>query len=178
MGFLSCVLNLKHGSGDDLCPEHVKRRRVNHHGGMNAFKSATLKQKDLSAGVAHLLGGRANHADCEAQLVRNCGRCKRCADGRGSNDVVTTRMAYAGQAIVFGADPNMQRTRAGAGTEGCGKIGDVVYHGEARLVQTYTEPGGSLLLLKTDLRVRVDAMAKADKLNADGVETFTRRIRL
>jgi hypothetical protein len=68
----------------------------------------------------------------------------------------------------------MQRTGADASTESCGEIADTFFHGEPRLVQSFTEPGASLLFLKTDLRVRVNTMAESDKPIADGVETFSR----
>ena len=48
-----CVVDVKCGNSDDFGTEQVKRRRMHHHGGVNAIKSASLELENLAAGVAH-----------------------------------------------------------------------------------------------------------------------------
>ncbi len=84
---------------------------------MDAFKGAPLKQQNLSAGIADLFGRRPDHADGQAEFVRHFGRGNRCSNGRCGNNVMAARMADAGKTIVLGANCDVQRTRAGAGTK-------------------------------------------------------------
>ena len=71
------VVHFKHGSCDDLRAQHVEGRGMHHHGGMNPSKRAALQQQDLAAGVAHLFGGRADHANGKADLIRHLRRGQR-----------------------------------------------------------------------------------------------------
>src|SRR5215469_13343326 len=73
-----------------------KRRRMHHHSGVNAIKSATLELQNLATGVAHFLGRSADNGFGETDLVCHLGGSNRCADGRGGNDIVAAGVANIG----------------------------------------------------------------------------------
>src|SRR5262245_24351223 len=96
VGCLPRVVNVEHGSSDDFRTEHVKRRRMHHHGGVNAIESAALELQNLAAGVAHFFGRSADNGYGETDLVSYLGGRNRCADGGGGNDIVAAGVANIG----------------------------------------------------------------------------------
>ena len=87
---------------------------VHHHRGVDAVEGAPVEQEDLAP--AALLGGRAEDAHREAEVVGHPGECQAGADGGGGDDVVAAGMAHAGQRVVFRTDrrPTSGRTRRAA----------------------------------------------------------------
>lgn len=135
---------------------------MHHHGSMDARKRATLQQQNLSAGIAHFFGGRADHVNGKAHFVCNFGRGERRSNRRCGDDVVATGMADTGQAIVFSANANVQRAGSGPGAERRGKVANTLLRSEAGVGQKLTQPIRGLLFLKTQLGMSVDTMAEID----------------
>jgi len=104
---------------------------MHHHRRMHAVKRAPIEHKDLAGGVANFFGGRAQEADCDANLVRHLRQRERRSDaGRGDN-IMAAGVTDAGQAIVFGAEGDVQRTRTEARTQRGWQIAYPALHCEA-----------------------------------------------
>jgi hypothetical protein len=58
----------------------------------------------------------------------------------------------------------VQWSRADARTERGRKLADPLLHVESGIRQRLTKPDGRLLLLETELRMRVDPMAQLDEI--------------
>lgn len=80
----------------------------------------------------------------------------------------------ARQAVVFGANPDVQRTRSDASAKRRGKVANTLFHREAGVSQRLTEPGRGLLFLKAQLGMGMDAAAETDQTVAGGLKTFSR----
>src|SRR5207245_558316 len=78
--------------------------------------------------------------------------------------VVAAGVADRGQAIVLGADRQMQRAVADAGAKRGRQVADATLDHEPRVVERGTEPCRRALLLEAELRVGVDAMAERTEL--------------
>jgi hypothetical protein len=131
MGLFAGAMDVEHRGSDDLGAQHVERCGMDHHRRMDAPKGAALEQQNLAARVSDLLGGRADHADGQPDVIRDpcCG--DGCPDRRGGNDVMAAGVANAGQTVVFRADTDMQRPGSRARPEGGRKVTDAPLHCEA-----------------------------------------------
>ena len=69
---LTGVADLELGAGEERLLDHVHRRRMHHHRGVNAGEHAAVEEEDLAA--AALLGGRADDAHGEADVVGDARR--------------------------------------------------------------------------------------------------------
>jgi hypothetical protein len=86
------------------------RRGVHHHRRVHAVERAPLEQVHLA--TAAFLGRRTDQVQGDAQLVGEWRQRQRGTDGSCGDDVVTTRVADAGQRVVLGADREMERAVA------------------------------------------------------------------
>jgi len=84
----------------------------------------------------------------------------------GRNHVMTAGMSDARQTIILGADGHVQRAFSRARGEGRRHAADAALDCETGAVQGFGQPGGSLLLLETQLRVGVNPMTHRDQLFA------------
>src|SRR5262249_43443582 len=73
-----------------------------------------------------------------------------------------------GERIVFGADGNVERTRAGAGDERGGEVADAALDPEAAGVERVGEPAGGPFLLEGQLGLAVDAAAESEQIGLGG----------
>src|SRR3990170_2430099 len=78
-------------------------------------------------------------------------------------------VADARQGVVLRQEGHPRLAFAVAGAKGGRQLADASLHGEALALQVIGEPGGSLLLLKGDLRVGVDLETDRDELVAAAV---------
>ena len=137
---------------------------MHHHGDRQVVEDSGVEQQDFSA--AELLSGRAQQRNRQTQLVGDVGQCQRGADCRCGNDVVAAGMTDPGQRVVFGADPDSQRTTAEVGakrgvqTAGCrGDLETPLGHQRLRL-------GATAVLGERQLRLGVDRMRQLDEVGA------------
>src|SRR5207249_2392357 len=102
--------------------------------------------------AASLLRRRADHTDRKPDVVGHPRRREPGADGGRRDDVVAAGMADAGQAVVLGAEGNVERTRAGAGDERGRQPADAAGDAESGPVEDLRAPPGGVLLLEAELR--------------------------
>src|SRR5439155_1889211 len=86
--------------------DHVDRRRVHHHGRVRVREDAALEELDLAA--AALLGGGADDAHREADVIGDARGGDARADGDGGDQVVPAGVADAGEAVVLGAQGQVE----------------------------------------------------------------------
>jgi hypothetical protein len=67
-----------------------------------------LQHQDFSAGIAGFFGRRAQHGHSDAGFIRDFRRCDARAHRHGRDQVVAAGVADSQQAIVFGADSDIQ----------------------------------------------------------------------
>ncbi len=140
---IPCRCNgLKHGSGNDLRSGACQMAR-----GAPSLRRAGPRMRraqaqNFPARVAHFFGRCADHTHGEANLIGHFGCGQRCANRRCGDNVVAACESDARQAIVFGANPDVQK-----GPLSCPrakrrwKIADALFHREAGVGQRFTEPG-------------------------------------
>ena len=148
MGFLARVFHVEHGAGDDDRIDHVHGRGMDHHGGVRVRERAPLQEQDLAARVADFFRGRAEDADGQPHVVGHFGRGERGADRGRGDDVVAAGVADAGQAVIFGANRDVQRPAARPRHE---RGGQVVHPGpdvETGLVERLRQPSRGFLLFE------------------------------
>jgi hypothetical protein len=147
---------------------------MNHHRCVQAGECAALEQQNLATGVTDLLCGRAHHADRQPHLIGDPGGSERGTDGGGGDDVVPAGVSDAWQGVVLGANGDVQGTRASAGAK-CGRqIANALLHAESGIAQQLAQPPRGLLLLETELRVRVNTMTQSDQVLAGDLEALAR----
>jgi hypothetical protein len=146
----------------------------NHHGRIDSRECAALEQEDLAAGIADLLGRSANDAHRQADFIGDL----RCGNGgpdcRRRDDVVSAGVSDPGQAVIFGAERDVQRACPGAGPKGGGQVANALLDREAGLVQTLAQPGTRLLFLEAELGMGVDTVTEADQPAAHRFKAFPR----
>ena len=93
MGFFAGVTDLEHRSGDNRHLDHVEGGRVYHHRRVHAGERPSFQEQDLTAGVADLLGGGADHTHRQTDLVGYpCGGDAG-SHGHSGDDVMTAGVA-------------------------------------------------------------------------------------
>ena len=142
--------------------DHFHWCGMHHHGGVNSGERATLEHEHLAAGVADFLGGRADHVDRQANLIRGfrCGDSR--ANGHRGDHIVAAGMADARQAIVLGANGDVQRAVAGARGEGRRQIADAALNVKAGGVERVGEPAAGVFFFESEFRTRVNSMAQIE----------------
>ena len=168
MGFFAGVANLEHRAGDDGGIDHVKRGRVDHHGGMHPFVAAPFEQEDFAAAVASFFCWRTDNTDGEADIVGDFSGGDGSANRHRGDEVVTTGVTDARETIVLGTDANVERAVAGTGNKRGGQIADPSLHGESGVRQHVGKPGRGFLFFKAELGIRVNPMAEGDQAVLSG----------
>ena len=163
VGFLARVGHVEHGAGDDGRVDHVHRGGMDHHGRMHVRERAPLQQQNLAARVADFFRGGAEYADGQTHVVGHCGRGERGADRGRGNDVVAAGVADTGQAVVLGADRDVQRAAAGTRHERRGQVVHAGLHAEARLVERLRQPSRGFFFFEAQFGMGVDAVAEGDQ---------------
>jgi hypothetical protein len=102
---------------------------VDHHCGMNAVKSAALKQQHLAATLEHFLGGRADDRDPEPEVVGDRRESNGGAHGCRGDHVVAASVPDSRQRVVFGAQRHVKVTRA----DRCGEGGRQLTYAQVNL---------------------------------------------
>ncbi len=155
---------------------HIDRRRMRHHREMRTGKRAALEQQDLAARVAYFLSRRADHRYRQAGIVGNFRQRNSRARRHRGDDVVSAGMTDRRQAVVLGADRDMQRARAGASGERGRQVADPTFDLEAGAVEHLAEPSACLLLLEAEFGMGMDAMAEIDQRFAALLDFLTGRV--
>jgi hypothetical protein len=134
------------------------------------LERAAVQEEDLAAAV--LLGRRAHHRHRQTDVVGDARETQARPDGRGGDDVVAAGVADVGQAVVLGADRDVERAAAGARAERGREPAHAGFDAESRGVERLGNPGGGTLLLEAELGMRVDAVRERDEVRAFGVDAF------
>ena len=134
---------------------------MHHHRRADVVEYSAFEHEDLAA--TGFLGGRTDHADGDAEFVRERGQTDARADRGRSNDVVPARVSDAGQRVVLGAEREHQVTAAEPGIEGGRQVGDAGAHLETAAAQHVDDLRGAAVLLEGEFRFGVNRMRQRDQ---------------
>jgi hypothetical protein len=162
MSFLSGVLDLKHGCGNDFWCQDVERRWMYHHGGMDSGKRTSLEEKDFPSCIPYFFCGRADYSDCNTSRVGRLGGCDTCSDSRRSDYVMATGMANSWKRIVLSANAYVKRAVSGCRRE-CGReIANSSLHFKTGFSQNFRYPLCCFCFLEAHLGIGMDLMAQLE----------------
>ena len=108
----TCVADLDVVDREAGRHEPVVGPGVNHHRRMRSVEGAALEHEDLAATT--LFCRRAEHRDCQPDVVCHRCECSSCTDRRRRDDVVSACVADTWQCVVFGTDDYVHRTVPGS----------------------------------------------------------------
>src|SRR5438128_2443465 len=128
-----------------------------------ASKQRSTLARISSSSAAALLGRGADDAHREADVIGDARGGDARADGDGGDQVVPAGVADAGEAVVLGAQGQVERPRAAARHERRREASDAALDGEAGGVEGFGAPRGGALLLEGQLGMGVDAVAQRDQ---------------
>ena len=164
MRFLAAVVHDHLGQRQRAGPGDVGRPGMHHHRHGDVVERPGLQHQCLAA--AGLLGGSSQQRHRQAQVVGHLGQRQRGAHRRRGDDVVAARVADLGQRVVFGADPDDQRSAAEVGAKGGvqarGGRGDL----ETALGDQRLRLGAAAVFVERQLRLGVDGVGQLDQIAA------------
>jgi hypothetical protein len=108
VGSFTGVVDVEGCRGGEPWRDHVEGRRMNHQRQVELVERAALEHQDLSAGVADLFGRSAENVHGQIERVGDGGQPDCRADGGRRDDVVAAGVPDAGQAVVLGAQPDVE----------------------------------------------------------------------
>ena len=162
VGLASAEVDVVVGHGEAGGRQALGRPGVHHHGGVDAGEGAAFEHEDLAA--AALLGGGAEHADGEPELVGHGGQGQPGPDRGGGDDVVTAGVADVGQGVVFGAHGHDELAVTSPGLERRRQVVDAFVHWSPPARRASATARAEVVSPKQSSGVAVDRMAQRDEL--------------
>ena len=141
--------------------EHVHRRWMDEHRGMDAVEPAAIEKDRLA--VALLLGRGPDHRNPEPELARDLTETDRDADRGRRDQVVAAGVPDLRKRVVFRADGEMEVSGARPAYESGREITRASLDREPGVFERLGEPSRRARLGEAELRIRVNLSAELDE---------------
>ena len=164
------ILDAHLGDADAWHGGQIDSRRMNHHRRIDAVERAGSRHQFFAA--AFLFRRRPQQPNGAAQAIANGDQAERGAQSGGRDQIVSARVADAGERIVFGKQRN---ARPGGGSvefalEGGFQAIGRPFHREPGRRERVAQQAARVVLVESEFRMGVDVVRHADEFFRERVD--------